>query len=357
MRVRALPVALLLMGIVALGAPATSTAASAPPQFWGVSAVLPTEEDFDRMGGAGFGTYRFQIDWRNVQTTRQGAYEWGAVDYDVRGAALAGMQPQPFVYGSPRFITPEDGKFVPPTESRENRQAWQAFLAAAVRRYGPDGEFWQQNPDVPVRPIKRWIIWNEQNAKAFWSPRPNPRDYATLVEISDRAISSVDPSANIILGGMFGYPRKPNPSAVDFLRRFYAVKGIEEHFEAIGVHPYGAGVATVKKQIKQARTAVRKAGDPNVNIVVGEIGWASAGPEDSEPVVGVKGQANRLKKGLSLLARKRKAWNLVGAYVYVWRDFEIPSACLWCPAAGLVEVDGSSKPSLRAVRQTIRRNG
>ncbi len=336
------------LAILAIVVPSAASAA-VPPQFFGVSAVLPTETDFVRMGEAGLGTYRFDVSWRGVQTTRNGGYEWGSVDYQVRQAALAGMQPAPFLYGTPRFISKNDAAFVPPTGSKQDRRGWRSFLAAAVRRYGPDGEFWQQNPDVPARAVKSWIIWNEQNAKAFWRPKPDPRDYATLIEISDAAISSVDPDASIVLGGMFGYPLKPNVPAVHFLERFYAVPKIERHFEAIGVHPYGADVAAVKTQIKQARAAVRKAGDPDVDIVVGEIGWAST-------LFGAKGQATRLKKGLALLARKRRAWNLLGAYIYVWRDFEIPSACLWCPGAGLVQFDGTPKPALKSVEQAIRSN-
>lgn len=354
-RRRTLPLCAAILAILAIAVPAAASAA-VPPQFFGVSAVLPTEEDFERMGEAGLGTYRFDVSWRGVQRTRNGGYEWGAVDYQVQQAALAGMQPAPFLYGTPRFISKNADAFVPPTGSKQDRRGWQSFVAAAVRRYGPDGEFWQQNPYVPVRAVRSWIIWNEQNAKAFWKPKPDPRDYATLIEISDAAISSVDPDASIVLGGMFGYPKKPNIRAVEFLERFYAVAGIERHFDAIGVHPYGAGVATVKTQIKQARAAVKKAGDPDVGIVVGEIGWASTGPKRSDPVVGAKGQATRLRKGLALLAKKRRAWNLLGAYVYVWRDFKVPSTCLWCPGAGLLEFNGDPKPALKSLKGAIRSN-
>ena len=91
---------------------------------------------------------------------------------------------------------------------------------------------------------------------------------------------------------MFGYPKNdPSPTAVKFLRELYAVKGIEKHFDAIGVHPYGSGVSTVKTQIKEARKAAKRAGDGNVGILVGELGWASSGPKSAEEVVGSKGQA------------------------------------------------------------------
>ncbi len=143
-------------------------------------------------------------------------------------------------------------------------------------------------------------------------------------------------------------------SAVHFLQGFYRVKKIQHHFDSISLHPYGSGVASVRKQILQARSVARKAGDTGVGILIGELGWASSGPSKSEPVVGARGQATRLRHGLKLLVNKRDAWNIVGVYVYVWRDFSLASPCLWCPGAGLVEADGTAKPALSAVRSVIR---
>jgi len=341
------------LAAIACAAPASSSAAKVPEQFWGVSAFLPSEDDYDRMGKTGFGTFRIGVDWAAAQDKRGGSFHWAAADHEFRQAALAGMQPQPLLYGTPKFVS-RSGEVVPPTESRKDRESWQVFVEAAAKRYGPGGDFWQENSGVPERPVKRWIIWNEQNAKAFWQPKPSPRDYATLIEISDKALESANKGSNIILGGMFGYPNDPNPSAKDFYRRLYQVKGIESHFEAINVHPYGAGVATVKKQIGEARKAAKKAGDRDVNVFVGEMGWAATGPKSSEEVVGSQGQANRLRKGLKLLAKKRDSWNIVGVAVYLWRDFNQETSCPWCPGAGLVKVNGDAKPSLKAVQKTIR---
>jgi len=158
---------------------------------------------------------------------------------------------------------------------------------------------------------------------------------------------------------MFGYPQnESSPTAVKFLKGFYRVKGIESHFDAIGLHPYGSGVSTVRKQITQARKVAKQSGDKKVEIVVGELGWASGGTKKSEEVVGSQGQAKRLKQGLNMLVKKRRAWNIDSVYVYVWRDFPPElTACLWCPKAGLVKENGKSKPALDAVRGVIRANG
>ena len=332
-----------------------SASASVPSSFFGVSAVLPTEHDFERMGNGGIGAYRLGIDWRNVQHTRKGGFNWGSPDADVKHSVQNGMVPAPFLYGTPRFVSKSKTKIIPPTGSFEDLKLWGAFVAAATRRYGPGGDFWDENPYLPNMPVRQWIIWNEQNARAFWFPRTDPKDYAKLVKVSEDAISSVDDTAKISLGGMFGYPHDGRSmKATRFLKAFYRVPGIERRFDTVNLHPYGAGVGTVRKQIKQARGAIRKAGDRDAKILIGELGWASGGPKKSPSVVGVKGQRNRIRQGMKMLIANRKKWKIAGAYVYVWRDFSLVTPCLWCPEAGLLTEDGESKPSWIALKQIIR---
>lgn len=349
---RTLILASLLLAALALPA---SASAKVPERFFGITGVDPTIEDYAGMDQTGFGLFRFELSWRVIQKTRKGPYNWGYVDDRMRGLASNGLDPAMIVYGTPRFVRSSADGFFPPTETAENRKEWQEFLAAATKRYGPGGDFFAENPGVPNAPVKEWIIWNEQNSRNFWRPKPNPDDYATLVKISDQAISEVDPEAEIVLGGMYGYPvDERSIDAADFLEQFYETKGIERHFETISLHPYGSGVGTVRKQIEQARSAVKKAGDSNVQILISEMGWASTGPSKSEEVVGARGQATRLSKGIDLLIDKRKAWNIIGVYVYLWRDFTLETSCLWCPGAGLVEIDGTPKPALKAVRSAIK---
>ena len=348
--------ALLAVVLLGLALIATTPAeARVPRNFFGTMAVFPGNKDFHRMGKVGLGAYRFGISWRGVQPTRRSEFHWGAVDESVRSAAMNGLQPTPTLIGTPRFIS-KSGKVVAPTEPEE-LSLWHRFLVNAARRYGPGGQFWLDNPTVPAFPVRRWIIWNEQNAVPFWAPKPSVRDYAKLVEVSDRAISAIDPTAKLILGGMYGYPRAARSlSAQRFLRRLYRVRGIERHFEAVSLHPYGSGVGAVRTQIKEARAVLRRVGDRRAGILLGEMGWASDGPSGSPEVVGAKGQARRLRAAMKLLAAKRRRWNLLGAFIYLWRDFDVETACLWCPHAGLVTKRGREKPALRAVKQVIRAN-
>ena len=107
----------LLAAILALLVPA-SASAGVPEKFFGVSAVLPTPEDLERIEKVGFGVERFEISWGGVQKTRKGGYDWASTDSKFREAASKGLQPAPFVYGTPRFINKTPGTFFPPTESR-----------------------------------------------------------------------------------------------------------------------------------------------------------------------------------------------------------------------------------------------
>jgi hypothetical protein len=340
--------------VVAMALPAGGHAAISS-SFFGISADGPSQHDFDRMQNSGFGSYRFGFSWRGAQSTPNGPIHWGPSDASVLNAAEHGMRPTPVMFGTPEFVSKREGHLVPPTKSDADLHQWQRFLAAAVRRYGPNGTFWQANPYTPQVPIHSWIIWNEENAKPYWSPEPDPRDYGKLVKASDDVISAIDSSARVVLGGIYGYPHDERSlTAVKFLKQLYRVKRIERSFDAVDLHPYGSGVATVRKQVKEARSVMRKAGDRSAEIIIGELGWASDGPKRSAPVVGAKGQKNRIRSSLQMLIHKRARWKISQAFVYVWRDFHHETSCNWCPFAGLVDFDGEDKPALPTLRKIIR---
>ncbi|MCB0874628.1 MAG: hypothetical protein R2718_11580 [Solirubrobacterales bacterium] len=346
-----------LAAVVALGA-AQPAAAKVPSDFFGIFAEGPTHKDYRGMGDAGFGTNRVPVNWALIQKTRNGGYDWSTADRGVYYSAEQGMRPTLIVYGTPSFVHKDTSRGLHGPESKQDLKAWRKFSEAVARRYSPNGDYFDAVPEIDHLPVKTWIAWNEQNSKNNWLPRPDPRAYGKLVENFDRGISKVDPNAKIVLGGMYGFPRDPKSmKATKFLRKLYKVRGIEKHFDAVNSHPYGSGVADVKHQVKDLRNVARQSGDRGAGLFVGELGWASKGPARSESVVGKKGQAKRLKDGLDLLLKKRKRWNVLGAFVYTWRDFpDGQLACNWCAWAGLVTKKSKPKPALRAVKKVIRKN-
>lgn len=352
----ALGAAALAVLIAMLGA--QPAAAGAPRDFFGIFAEGPSLKDFRGMGDAGFGTQRVPVNWASVQPTRKAEYDWGQPDYGVYNAAANGMRPSLIVYGTPRFVHKGTRKGLHGPESKADLREWREFAEALARRYSPNGDYFDLRPQIENLPVKTWVAWNEENSRNNWAPRPDPRAYGRLVKAFDQGISKVDPQARIVLGGMYGYPRDPKSmKAARFLEKLYRVRGIEKHFEALNAHPYGSGVGDIKRQVADLRAVARRAGDGGVGMVVGEMGWASKGPARSESVVGERGQAKRLSDGLEMLVRKRRRWNLIGAWIYTWRDFPAGQIdCNWCPWSGLVTKRSKPKPALREVKRVIRRN-
>jgi hypothetical protein len=329
--------------------PALASAAPAPKRFFGVDPQGTLDRsDYARMSEAGVGTLRFELHWAAIDLVPPGGgYDWSSSDTVVAGAAANGIRALPFVYGAPPWVSPS-GTPRGPLALAE----WRAFLAAAVDRYGPRGEFWSENPSLPRMAIRDWQIWNEQNSPTYWDPRPDVGEYAELLDAAHAAITGRDPSARVILGGMFGTPfagLKPGIAAWDFLTALYREPGAKQDFDAVAPHPYAARFAGVRDQIERFRRRMARAGDGRARLWITELGWASGGlPHPLNP--GPAGQARRLRHAFKYLLRKRRELRLSNVTWYSWRDNSTGDAglCVWCPESGLLGADGSAKPSFDA---------
>ena len=319
-----------------------------------------TTADYEAMGDAKVGTLRFELYWGAIDPSPAADdYDWSASDEMVTGAARNGVGLLPFVSTAPAWVLALDGHqcdpgICPPYAPKGSAAlaAWRAFLADAVNRYGPDGEFWALNPTLPKLPIRDWQIWNEQNSPSFWKPKPNVKAYAKLLDSAHDAITDADAGAEIILGGMFGTPlggRKPAIAAWDFLARLYQQKGAKKNFDAVAPHPYASKFSKVLAQIDLLRDAMAQARDTKTAIWITELGWASGGSPN--PLNrGLAGQADRLEEAFKYFIKKRKVLNIENVTWYSWRDNSTTGIglCEWCPESGLLNEDGSSKPSFNA---------
>ncbi len=271
------------------------------------------------MGDAGFGANRVPVNWA------------GDPD-DPEGALQLAVTPISGVYNSPSTAcgrrwsstgrrissTRARGRGSTAPRARRDLKAWRKFSEALARRYSPNGDFFDAVPEIDNLPVKNWIAWNEQNSKNNWAPKPDPRAYGKLVKAFDEGISKVDPKAQIVLGGMYGFPRdSKSMKATKFLKRLYKVKGIAKHFDAINSHPYGSGRR--RRQAARSRTCARSPGGP-ATATPASSSASSAGPRRDRRAAS-RSSASRARRSGSaraskLLVKKRKAWNILGAYVY-----------------------------------------
>jgi hypothetical protein len=351
--------ALTLVAAIALLAFASS-AQAAPRDFFGVMPQTTlTDEDVERMNQAHAGSLRFEIPWDHVDpSAAPGDYTLAAIDDTMRKLAENNIRAIPFLYGTPDWVAELENSdcsgdicriYAPHTGA--GLAAWKTFVSDMVKRYGPGGAFWSENPSVPEKPVKVWQIWNEQNSDSFYGPKPNVKNYAKLLDAADSAIASEDPQADVLLGGMFISPRggrKPSIFSNKFLAKLYTIKGAKKDFDGVGIHPYAGQMKKVIAQTELMIDAMKDARDTSASTWITEIGWASSGPPN--PLVkGSKGQADRLKEAFKYFLKNRRKFNTKAVVWYSWRDNPDPDVglCEWCPGSGLVTEDMKAKPSLK----------
>jgi len=330
------------------------------PEYYGISPATPLDaSEADRIGASGAGTLRLPFYWPSIEPEApdpggggielpplpgqlSDSKQWGETDAQVEHAARAGLRVLPFVYGTPGWLSADP--FRPPLDSEEARAAWRDLLGDLVRRYGPNGEFWAANSGLPKTPVTAWQISNEPNSQMFWSPAPSPPEYAELLQISAEAIRSADPSAAIVLAGMFGTPQS-GVHAWDFLEGLYAVPGAAHAFDAYALHPYAPNLRGLRAQVGLARKVVTANGDRSLPLLVTEIGWPTAGPEGYNLVKSPSAQRRLLTDAFKLFLEERRRWKVERVIWYTWRDNDVQPSCAVCRYSGLFTSDLEPKPA------------
>ncbi len=336
---------------------ATSSAATAPPSFFGVVPQTPLDAgDFARMGKGKVGSVRTIVNWSVIDpTSAPGDSNWSSVDPIVLEAAKNGVEILPFIYGTPTWVAKDldnqrcNGNkcviFAP--KKAEALDAWKTFIGEIVDRYGPTGEFWNQHQDVPKTPFENYQIWNEQNSESFYRPEPKPKAYAKLLSNAAEAIRTRDATAEIVLGGMaeLAGSRKAIVGS-KYLADLYKVSGANDDFDGVAPHPYGGTVDRVAEQVEKYRKVMKKAGDKGADMFVTEIGAGSA-KGGSSLNRGKSGQAKTLKDLFKYFLKKRNSFNVQQVDWFSWQDSTV-SICDWCKSSGLLTKTDKAKPSYKA---------
>lgn len=315
-----------------------------------------TNKDLERMSRAHLKLVRWGFRWAVIQPT-PGDYRWGQIDSVIGALANRGIRVLPVMTGTPPWAGRTYG--TAPVNTRLARKSWRRFLRASVERYGPGGEYWtdpslyrRSHPNGPIKPIKTWQIWNEQNIRKG-AQRVKPGKYVRLVRMSHDAIKSADPKASILLGGMPGYI---NTRAWVYLKDLYRHHGFKHEFDAVAIHPYSGDVRHVFTQIQAMRQVMAKHHDRHASLWVTELGWGSKRPSPNHPInKGPQGQKRFLKYVFSLMRKYHKRWHIPHVFWYRWRDPPPGTpGCTFCSSSGLFHHNQKPKPSWRAFKHLAR---
>jgi polysaccharide biosynthesis protein PslG len=366
-RIRPYLAAAIAVLVTLLGAIPATAGAKSSAGFFGVTTTLtPTNTDLQLMGQARVGILRIPFGWSELQPIEGGPYNFTDLDRVVAGAASAGVRIEPFFFGTPAWARNCTGvpdfycDRVSPLASPVGAAAWPPMLRAVVARYGTRGTFWSDPHDAyspPYMPITEWQVWNEPNSPKYLRPSPTPRAYYDLLSVAAAAIRSADPSARIMLAGLYGTPPAGNDgmrglSMWNFLDRLYRIKGAKGLFDDAALHPYANNVKGIVFQLIRGRAVMRKHHD-RAGIYLTELGWASGvrGPAGNSPLLmGPSGQSRALARTFSWALSARKRFGLRRVDWFSWRDMAANTAanCVLCESFGLMDYNYGPKPALSA---------
>jgi hypothetical protein len=288
------------LGTVLALAPGASTSPAdaqtrvAPKDFYGVNApylrnfVLP--ESASTLEGHARSMSEQNVDWariifgQNIDNRYPGQFNWYAPDKMVAALARNGVRAEGMLIGTAWWTAKaEDFDACGWRSMPYHLDGWGEWAAASVRRFGPNGAFWNEHPELPKLPIKRWEIGNEANSKMFWCPKADPEQYAAVYSASLDAIKAVDPNAEVMVGGLaprFGWTTAVDLDVPAFLKRMTAADPtLVDRIDSVGIHPYGQTPDEALYVVSQFREAMAEAGLEGTPMIANEIGWYTSGAE------------------------------------------------------------------------------
>jgi hypothetical protein len=250
---------------------------------------------YERLTGAGMDLVRVDFAWPRIQPASARAYDWSSVDA-MFAAMPAGVRAIALFNNAPAWArdatqaeaacgaAPAMVCRMPPAESRLGD--WQAFVAAALARYGSR--------------IGAVEAWNEPNLVYFWRPAVDAARWARLVEATAAAARAARPGVTVISGGLVGGSNDDpahDVGPVGFLEQaFTAEPGLADAIDQYGLHPYsrdecgafGAGswaaqrdfttdaCASAGWDMERMRWVLRRH-DPGAPVAVTEFGYHTDG--------------------------------------------------------------------------------
>jgi hypothetical protein len=353
---RLLSVVLLALAV----APAAAQARSVPPGFFGVMAdgVLMTRDDasfaheFSLMRTDGVEAVRPVVYWADMQPERGGALITTSLDRLIGEAARNGIAVLPVVLRAPAWARVVPGNFAsPPKDPRD----FAAFMTALIARYGPQGSYWAEHPEIPKRPQRAWQLWNEPNLDRYWSsPRPFAKDFVGLLRVGHAAVKRADPGARVVLAG-FGN------DSWNAMREAYAGGLRGSMFDAVGLHPFSGRVANVLKIVRLNRQVLARHGDGGKPVIISEITWPSARGTAATTTTGFEtteaGQARNLRAAYQAFMANRRRWHIVSVFWSTWltADANSTNSFDWSGLRKLNPADPAGepidKPALAVFRQ------
>ena len=198
------------------------------------------------MKTAGIGYVRTDLDWAQVEP-EDGQWNFSRWDAVLDEIDAAGMEILPILPGSvPVRASP----------AYKNPEKFAMYVRKCVERYKDR--------------IRAWEIYNEPNLKSFWGDKPDPVEYAKLLENSYKIVKSVNPDLKVLYAGVSGVP-------LEYIEKSFKA-GAAKHFDIMNIHPYQHSNPERKlaEEISDLKELMKKYGISDKPIWITEVGYSSA---------------------------------------------------------------------------------
>jgi hypothetical protein len=353
---------LALAGALLVAAPAADAAKrKVPAKFYGtmwdkeIQDASPAiyEQEWAKMAVNGVEATRVIFSW-NLAQEQQGQTTFKYTDPMVAAAARHGIEPLPIVTYAPPWARVEPNEL---GSAPSNYQAYAEYLKLLIARYGPDGQFWKENPSIPERPIRYWQIWNEPGVPYQWSPQTEwPKKYGELLKLAYVTVKQADPGAKVVLAGLAN-------ASWEEMDALYDQGGVKGSFDIAAVHYYARITSQFLEVSKRLRESLDSHGDRRIPIWWTEAGASASKGKISSPgnehfQTTDQGLARQLTATYKLFIRNRNKLRIQRVYWYTWASSYSTSAGAF-DFSGMNVFDGqkvSAKPSLAAYRKSARAN-
>ncbi|GAC1440392.1 MAG: hypothetical protein NVSMB51_19590 [Solirubrobacteraceae bacterium] len=231
-------------------------------------------------------------------------YDWSFDDATLTALDQHDLTWEPILDYTPVWDASVPGNSHSPPRAADDYASWAAAFAG---RYGRNGTWWREHPELPPHPITTYELWNEPDG-GFWAPAPDPGRYIDLYLRARNAIKAIDPQARVLVGGLTGAP----VFVPALLRARPDARG---HIDGVAIHPYAHSPLEVVGRVQAARQALDGAGLPGVPLYVTEFGWVTQPP--SSPMYDPPGRRPRdIAATVSALARAD--CGVAAVLLYTW---------------------------------------
>jgi hypothetical protein len=344
-------------------APVTSPDYGLSMFLWGRQST--TARDLQLATDAGFRWQKTLFEWRAIEGSGKGQFNWSEADRVVQSSNAAGVKIIARLDFQPAWARRDGAPNGPP----DNYQDFWDFVSALVARYRAG------SPHGRVHAIE---VWNEVNIDREWGGQPITRqqaaDYVRLLQGAYTAAKAADPTVVVVTAGLSptGVTNGSSADDVEYLGWLFdaGLRG-GANYDVLGAHGntqapcVDCALNSVAgfhhgsfyfRRIEQLRQVQVARGDANRQVWLLEFGWTSDQVHDAYSWFAV--------------SEDQKAQNVVRAFQYARQNWQawVGVMTLWTlsdPAWGpgneqywwaITNPDGTARPAYNAVK-SARSNG